>query len=85
MEVEINMYDADRIIEKSRQNLKELMGWHELWVATNGKQGSFCFNYDELKEQSLMTDAEIIQYFTDQGYNIINADKYLNGKKEKTN
>jgi hypothetical protein len=79
------IYDAETVIRKSRQNLKELMGWHEKWQATNGKEGAFCFNYDELKEQSLMTDGEIIQYFINQGYNIANADKYLNEKKEKTN
>lgn len=79
------MYDADRIIKKSRENLKELMGWHEKWLETKGKSGAFCFNYDELKQQSQMTDAEIIQHFLDQGYTVTNADKYINTKKEKTN
>lgn len=79
------IYDADIVVKKSRENLKELMGWHEAWLESKGTKGAFCFNYDELKEQSLMTDAEIVQHFIDKGYNLVNADKYLNGKKEKTN
>ena len=77
------IYDADTIINKSRKNLKELMDWHEKFIATNGAAGAFCFNYDELKEQSQMSDAEIIQYFLDQGHKIAGAEKYVEIKKEE--
>ena len=75
------MYEAEKVIATSRKNLQEMINWHELWLTTKGKQGVRCFNYDEIKQQMAMSDAEIIQYFVNKGYKINNAEKYLTDKK----
>ena len=76
---------AETLIQLTRQDYKNMIAQHELYVKTNGAAGMHVFNPESLYKKLDRTEEEIIRLAQERGVYIVDADEYLEQlKKEKT-
>ena len=77
---------TEKIIEKFKKNIRNLIDDLDLFENTKGAQGSCCLISDRLYEMLHWSDEEIIEYQEEHmGFYLIDKEEYLANKKEKTN